>query len=819
MRLAKNALIIALVSLAMVFAVSAQTLRSPDDNRNLAPTVGTGGVVGGPTGLFLTYDGQTLRKGEYTFSIAYSNFDRDPGNADFTEIPVSFNIGLNDHLELFFTTDAYRGVKVNNPQNLSGFYLPNSQLPLGTLPAAIILAPGTSGGLSNRAVYRPAGMPFAQFPYTGGSAGSYGLNLPAFSGSAIVFGNNLGANALLGPPRAGGAADLFPGVGSAFGGILPGFVLSTQALTCANGSTCGSGPLAYSSAPSYLPDAPFINRRYGTSSFSTYNAGLKWRFSSPESAFGWGVVAFYRWYNDTASDFAGFNQLQRGASPGGNRGDIGVGFFADSRAATWANVSANATYIYNSSVKGEFPNGTFTLLDRPDEFRWGAGVDFPVNKYFQPMLEYGQTVYTGGRTPNVFENNPLDILAGVRIYPARWWGMGFAYRYHANSQDDTDDARFVQNAQTLDYPTSIITNGLDSYTSSSGSIVPFQTLTASGPLTNVFRTSTDPHGFIVQMWVGRRNARAETTQPKELANVTSIDFDQSEVILPCPPGTRSASNGCNDDRNVGVRTSTENPSGDPLTYNYTVSGGRIVGSGAGVNWDLSGVKAGTYTITSAVDNGCGFCGKTQTKTITVKECPDCKPICNCPTSTTVTGPSGLTQPGQSMTFTANINGGTQDNPSYNWTVSGGEIASGQGTSAITVNTDDSMQGRTVTATVEIGNLCAECRSGGSASGEVAVKEEKKVAKKVGDQGPANDDEVKAFMMNIRDTEFNADPTGTLYLINTGNAKAKAKRVKQLNKAIDFLGMDKTRIRIVDGGESGRELTEYWMVPAGAEPPM
>ena len=123
MRLAKNALIIALIALTFVFTVSAQTLRTGDDPRNTAPTVGTGGPVGGPTGLFTIYDGQTLRRGEYTFSVAYSNFDRDPGNVDITEVPVSFQIGLSDNLELFFNTDAYKGIKVNSPQVLSSFYL------------------------------------------------------------------------------------------------------------------------------------------------------------------------------------------------------------------------------------------------------------------------------------------------------------------------------------------------------------------------------------------------------------------------------------------------------------------------------------------------------------------------------------------------------------------------------------------------------------------------------------------------------------------------------------------------------------------------
>src|SRR5260370_35818842 len=106
MRLATRALIAALVTLVLCAVVSAQTLRPNNDPRNQSPSVGTGGPEGGPTGLFTIYDGSTLRKGENTFSIAYSNFDRDPGNADIPDFPLSFNVGLNDHIELFFKTNA-----------------------------------------------------------------------------------------------------------------------------------------------------------------------------------------------------------------------------------------------------------------------------------------------------------------------------------------------------------------------------------------------------------------------------------------------------------------------------------------------------------------------------------------------------------------------------------------------------------------------------------------------------------------------------------------------------------------------------------------
>src|SRR5687767_16024209 len=111
MKLAYRVYIATLVLLAFVFAASAQTTtttttvdfknpRSADDPRNTAPTVGTGGTMGGPTGLFTVYDGQVLRRGEFTFSAAYSNYDRDPGNVDITEIPISFQVGVTDNFEL-----------------------------------------------------------------------------------------------------------------------------------------------------------------------------------------------------------------------------------------------------------------------------------------------------------------------------------------------------------------------------------------------------------------------------------------------------------------------------------------------------------------------------------------------------------------------------------------------------------------------------------------------------------------------------------------------------------------------------------------------
>ena len=773
MKLAIRAYIVTLILLTFVFAVSAQQ-RSEKDSRNTAPTVGTGGPVGGPTGLFTVYDGTTLRKGEYTFSVAYSNYDRDPGDVDFDTVPLSFQIGVGNNVELFFATEAFRGIKVHAPRNLSGFYLPNSQVVINgrlTSAPAIVLAPGTGSGiLGNTAVFRPTGTaPFLQFPFFG-SAGNFGIPLPGCA--APRFGQT-GCVATTGPFRQGNSAGVFPGVGSAFGSILPGIVLTTVQIGPGLGV---EAPGTFAVAPSYLADAPFLNREYGSSSFNSFDFGAKWRMNSNDSAFGYGLIASYRWYTDNADGFSGFNQMQRGSGPGANNGDINLTFFADSRLAEWANLSANVGYTYTTNPKGKFGSTELTLLDRPDEVQSSVGLDFPVNKYLQYIFELRALHYVGGHTPNAFERNPIDGIAGLRVFPRRWWSLGAAYRYNFNEQDK---------------------QSFDNGTPPAG-----------------FQTSTDPAGFITQLTVGRRDKR-EASVENQHANVDSVDLNTTVITLPCPAGKRSKSGACNDNRMVSVATKASDPENDVLTYNYTVSGGRVIGTGANVQWDMSTAQTGTYTITTAVDDGCGFCGKTNTQTIKVQECPDCEELCSCPSpALTVQGPTGLTTAGDTMTFTATVGGDV----TYNWTVSSGTIESGQGTQSIVVRTTKDMADSNVTATVEIGGLPAGCSCPTSASETAGIPKETGPTTVDDITGVKKDDEIKALVDNFY-IQLGNDPNATGYVINYGSAADIKKRKAQIDKAIAFRKYDRSRIKYVDGPDNGGGVrTKFTLVPAGVTPP-
>jgi len=762
MKLASRVILVTLAIGVFCLSAFAQGTTDPSrmsdkDPRNTAPTVGTGGPTGGPTGLFTVYDGKTLRKGEHTVSIAYSNYDRDPGNMDFTEIPASFQIGLSNNFEVFYNTDIYRGVKVNSIRNISGPYLQDSGF---GFPAIVLGPPGPAG----QAVFRPANTTFAAGTPTAGS----------------------------------GNGSFFPGGGSAAGGILPGIVLQTVPVFGFPGSV--SRPTVFTVVPSYNPEAPLIDKRFGESYFNTMIGGFKWRWTNPDAAVGVGIIGAYRWFNDRFPSREA--ELRDGASQGGNRGDILGTFFLDARVGEHVNVSANVGYHLNSNIKGNVGGFNAILLNRPDELLFSAGVDFPINRFFQPIVEARYLRYVRSRTENAFENHPFDLLGGFRIFPKRWLGFSFAYRRHMNQQDEDsfDNTNFDGSATVTCTPP----------------VTGCQNFQVGNTFTGVppgFLLSENPHGWIAQFFIGRRNPRLVDIENK-FANVTNLTVSDTTITGGCPAGFVPAPGAvCNDSTMVTVTTTAVDPENDVLTYNYTVSGGRIVGTGANVQWDLSGLQPGTYTITAGVDDGCGLCGQTQTRTVTVENC-NCVRACSCP-SLSVSGPAGVTTPGDTMTFTANVSGGPD--VTYNWTVSGGTITSGQGTPSIVVGTTTADAGTTITATVTLGGLDPACNCPETAS-ESGPVDSRPIPVLVDEFGALPNDDIRG-RLDIFFQELSNNPNNQGYIINYGTDRQIAARERLITNHITLRGFDRSRITLVRGGDTGAGVnTKLYRIPPGAENP-
>lgn len=101
-------------------------------------------------------------------------------------------------------------------------------------------------------------------------------------------------------------------------------------------------------------------------------------------------------------------------------------------------------------------------------------------------------------------------------------------------------------------------------------------------------------------------------------NVDDIISSAKEIIISCENNAKNRTCKISDPQ-VSIFVMAVDPENDVLTYNYETSAGKIIGQGAKVIWDLTGVKPGSYTITAWADDGCGKCGSTITKTVVVKE--------------------------------------------------------------------------------------------------------------------------------------------------------------------------------------------------------
>ncbi|HEX7957363.1 MAG TPA: PKD domain-containing protein, partial [Pyrinomonadaceae bacterium] len=524
----------------------------------------------------------------------------------------------------------------------------------------------------------------------------------------------------------------------------------------------------------------------------TMQAGAKIRFTGPNNPLGVGLVAFYRFYTDKADDFSGFNQLQRGASPGGDIGDFGLVGFVSGRLSRSVSLHSNFGYILNSNPQSEaFGTGKVTLLDRPDEFVGGIGMDFVVNRHFQIITELKSVHYVGGRTPNSFENNPVDFLGGIRIFPRRWFGFSAAYRGHLNQQGQTFTDIFGDDEPNNGFPAG-------------------------------FQSSDDPHGFIFQAFFGRRNERLPTVFPNQPPTV-SLSASSSRVVLAAEcSGDQMPDPTCTPTSNtVQLSATATDPDGDTLLYTYSTTGGRVSGDGPNATLDLTGVAPGTYTVTVEVDDGCGCIAFTST-TVTVERCncvlrptPTPQP---CPT-VSVSCPSEPVRAGQPITFTANVSGGDSGvTPTFNWTVSAGTISTGQGTSSITVDTTGLPDNSSVTATVDVGGFDRSCQASNSCTTGVTAR----TSRKIDEYGNIRFNDEKARLDNFA-IELQNDPTAQGYLVCYGGRRGRTGEAqRRCDRAKDYLvttrGITSDRIVTVDGGFREDLTVELWIVPSGATPP-
>lgn len=291
-----------------------------------------------------------------------------------------------------------------------------------------------------------------------------------------------------------------------------------------------------------------------------------------------------------------------------------------------------------------------------------------------------------------------------------------------------------------------------------------------------------------------------TTSP---APTVSLTADQS-VIQSCGRDGTSAP--------VRLNAVAEAVDGNPVQYRWTADGGRIEGSGPTVTWDLAGLKPGYYNAFLEITTGSPDreCQAFSSVGVLLR----CPPGPVCPTVAIVC-PERV-DAGQPVTFTSTLTGDLSTvTPVYNWTVTGGRIIEGQGTSSIRVATEG-LEGQTLTARLEVGGYELECAA--SCPIQVPIAQ---TCRRFDEFSNISRNNEKARLDNFA-IELQNDPTATGYvIIHPGSVLPPSSGQLRSNRITDYLvnsrGLNSRRLINRIGSPETTQRVELWVCPQGTTP--
>lgn len=187
----------------------------------------------------------------------------------------------------------------------------------------------------------------------------------------------------------------------------------------------------------------------------------------------------------------------------------------------------------------------------------------------------------------------------------------------------------------------------------------------------------------------------------------------------------------------------------------------------------------------------------------------------CPTLTVV-GPAVITNPGDEMTFRAELNA-IGPKVSYSWSVTAGTIVKGPGTPEITVATTSELAGSSIKATVEVNGLPPNCERAASEFAGVAARLEGQPIDEWSAVRP--NDERGRLDVFFADLTNNPNNIGLMILRVKKGDKLDLlnSRIQFVLKHAKFRKFDKSRIwfALVTAEEKS---TQVWRIPPGAETP-
>ena len=466
------------------------------------------------------------------------------------------------------------------------------------------------------------------------------------------------------------------------------------------------------------------------------------------------------------------------------------------------------------------PDGTeWKNIWLQDEIIWRAGVEMPVKSSVRFIAEVTGTNLIDAPDPSIPSNvdpyRPMDLIAGLRYYPASWASIGAGYQaslhrfsdqpnlgvtrggYHGfvvqgavgkrRNEAPTVSCAVSKNSILQDEIATIRASAYDpdgdrltySWSTSGGNIK------GSGDQVDF---SANPGNYTVTVVVsdGKRTA----TCSSQIA-VSRRPLRQPTASV--EPATFSLLPG----ESANLRCVASDPDNSTLTYSWTVGGERLAAQGPQVTFGSEGRNPGSYDVTCTVSNG--ELSASATSKGTIREKPNQVPTISCQT-TTVSVASGA-----SVELRANASDPDGDRLTFSWSSPAGAVggngstttfnASGvrAGSYAVTVGVDDGRGGK------------ASCNM------TVNVSERRVIAKDncgyfAANGGTRVDNCAKAILDDVAVQMRNNSSLRANVFGYTDNSKTETSkkglgeaRAKAMAAYLQGQGIDASRIQTTDGG--------------------
>jgi len=189
-----------------------------------------------------------------------------------------------------------------------------------------------------------------------------------------------------------------------------------------------------------------------------------------------------------------------------------------------------------------------------------------------------------------------------------------------------------------------------------------------------------------------------------------LQASKTSVTHPCPPGSHSTSRSCPTTVDMQVALTAVAKGFSKPTYSYNVGGGRIIGEGSNVTWDLSDARPGFYRAIVEVEDSKKRRAISSVD-VRVGVCEDCVTSWHCPL--VLVNCYDRVNAGTPITCKVEIGPRSDPGPlTFEWSArdsSGNDLAeriSRRG-EYVSIRTEG-LGGQSVTATVEIKGLDPSC---------------------------------------------------------------------------------------------------------------